>query len=251
MKFSLFHRQPEEVDESIDYPMPQMFDISGRRPVRCRRLYKQLERAGSGLHGAFYSWGTSEQERAMSFPCDAYVERPLVSYYRAIDIEAPKELVYRWLCQIRIAPYSYDWFDNFGRRSPRQLTPGLGRLKVGQALLVMFRIVEFVENEHITAQGETFEWLAGQRLAMTYLVLPRTESSCRVVTKLSGHYGPDTFANRLRREYAPIGELPLMRKQLLTMKRLAEKQFREELAAGRRLPADSSASATAPAGVSA
>ena len=98
------------------------------------------------------------------------------------------------------------------------------------------------ENEHITAQGETFEWVAGQKLAMTYLVVPLTASSCRIVSKLSGHYGPLTYLNRLRREYAPIGELPLMRKQLLTMKKLAERQFLEELADGRRRLADRPAS---------
>jgi hypothetical protein len=230
--------------------MPQMFDVAGRRPARLRWLYKQLEQVCSPLHQMFYAWGTTEEERSMSFPCDSYVQPPLVSYYRGVDVSAPKEIVFRWLCQIRIAPYSYDWLDNFGRQSPRQLTPGLERLDVGQALLVMFRIVDFVENEHITVVGETFEWIAGQQLAMTYRVVPRTPSSCSIISKLTCHHGPDTPLNRARREFIPIGELPLARKQLLTMKKLAEKQFREELADGRRLSADGSASDTMPAPVS-
>jgi hypothetical protein len=230
--------------------MPQMFDIAGRRPTRLRWLYSRLEPVCSSLHRMFYAWGTTEEERSMSFPCDSYVRSPRVSYYRAVDVLAPTEIVYRWLCQIRVAPYSYDWFDNFGRRSPRQLTPGMERLGVGQTLLVMFRIVDFVENEHITVLGETFEWVAGQKMAMTYLVVPLTSSSCRIVSKLSAHHGPLTYLNRLRREYAPIGELPLMRKQLLTMKKLAEKQFLEELAEGRRRPADHPASGATPARVS-
>ena len=217
-----------------EYPMPAMFDISGRQPVRLRWLYRRLERVCSALHREFHAGGTTEEDRAMSFACDSYVVPPLVSYYRAIDVLAPPEIVFRWLCQIKVAPYSYDWFDNFGRRSPQRLTPGVGRLAVGQALLVMFRIVEFVENEHITVLGETYEWVAGQKLAMTYRVVPRSASSCCIVTKLVAHNGPETFVNRLRREYAPIGELPLMRKQLLSMKRLAERQFLEELAVGRR-----------------
>lgn len=227
--------EPETLEE---YPMPQMFDIAGRRPTRLGWLYNRLERACSPLHRAFYAWGTTAEERSMSFPCDAYVIAPRVGYFRALEVMAPQEIVYRWLCQIRVAPYSYDWFDNFGRPSPRQLTPGLGRLAVGQPLLVMFRIVEFEENEHITVLGETYEWLAGQKMAMTYRVVPCTASSCRIVTKLVAHHGPDTFVNRLRREYAPIGELPLMRKQLLSMKRLAEQQFLEQCANGRRAPAD-------------
>jgi hypothetical protein len=225
--------------------MPQMFDIAGRRPARLRWLYSQLERAGSSLHQMFHAWGTTAAERSMPFPCDAYVRSPLVTQYRAVDVLAPKEVVYRWLCQIRFAPYAYDWFDNFGRQSPRQLTPGLERLAVGQALLVMFRIVDFVENEHITVQGETFEWIAGQKIAMTYLVVPTGPTSCRLITKLSAQHGPLTYLNQLRREFVPIGELPLMRKQLLTMKELAEKQYLEELADGHRRPVDDSVSRAA------
>jgi hypothetical protein len=251
MKSVVNSRRPVKVvDGFTEYPMSKMFDLSGRRPVRWRRLYNQMERVGTSLQQTFNTWGTSEEECAMSFPCDSYVEPPVVSYYRSIDVLAPPELVYRWLCQIRIAPYSYDWFDNFGRQSPRQLTPGLEQLSVGQALLVMFRIVEFAENEHITVLGETFEWFTGQQLAMTYRVVPRTTNSCRIITKLSGHYGPDTVLKRLRWEYAPICELPLMRKQLRSMKLLAEKQFQEELADGRRLLIDSAASGAASAGVS-
>lgn len=222
----------------IEYPMPQMFDIAGRRPTRLAWLYELLLRACSPLHQAFWAWGTTPEDHAMSWPCDSHIEPPRVGYYRGVEVMAPPEIVYRWLCQIRVAPYSYDLFDNFGRRSPQRLTPGLSRLAVGQPLLVMFRIVEFEENEHITVVSETYKWLSGQKLAMTYRVLPCTPTSCRIVSKLVVHNGPDTYLNRLRREYTAIGELPLMRKQLLSMKRLAEKQSLEQLAGRRHLPDD-------------
>jgi hypothetical protein len=239
-----------ESEALVEDTMPMMFNLSGRRPTRLRWLYRQVQRACAPPHELFHAGGATAQERAAPFPCDALLEAPLVSYYRGIEVQAPKEIVFRWLCQIRVAPYSYDWFDNFGRESPRQLTPGLQRLEVGQALLVMFRIVDFAENEHITVVGETFEWIAGQRIAMTYRVVPCGPSSCRIVTKLAAHNGPHTFLNHLRRELIPIGELPLMRKQLLTMKQLSEQQFQEELADGRRLPVNGQASGLAPARVS-
>ena len=67
---------------------------------------------------------------------------------------------------------------------------------------------------------------------MTYRVVPAA-SSCRIVSKLTGH-GRGLSSTAYGGDYYPIGELPLMRKQLLTFKYLAEQQFLEELADGRR-----------------
>jgi hypothetical protein len=64
-------------------------------------------------------------------------------------VESPPETVFRWLCQRKVAPYSYDWIGNPGRRSPRSLTPEVDRLEPGQEFLV-FWLVEFEQNRHIT-----------------------------------------------------------------------------------------------------
>src|SRR6185369_11959475 len=90
-----------------------------------------------------YTWGSTAAERAMSLPCDRYLDPPEQVLHRALDVDAPADVVFRWLCQLRVAPYSYDWIDNFGRTSPRTLTPGLERLAVGQTCMTMFELVEF------------------------------------------------------------------------------------------------------------
>ncbi len=223
------------LSEGTQGEMPQLFDLAAQRrtPTRFPRLYRRLERSCSPIHNLFHAWGTTEEERSMSFPCDSYVPSPTGCCYRGIEVLAPQEIVYRWLCQLRVAPYAYDWLDNYGRRSPRQLTPGVDRLCAGQRMQVMFSVVEFVENEQITMLTDRFEWFF-TRVAMTYLVVPCSESSCRIVTKLTGH-DTGTYLVRLRAAYFPIVELPLMHKQLGLFKYLAERQFLEELASGRRV----------------
>ena len=63
------------------------------------------------------TWGSSPDERA-AYPCDGLIESPERVLFRAIDVDAPAPLVFRWLCQMRVAPYSYDWVDNFRSAQP-------------------------------------------------------------------------------------------------------------------------------------
>ena len=71
-------------------------------------------------------WGSTAPERAMPLPCDrpaSRAPRPAAPPRRGRG-RAGRD-VFRWLCQLRAAPYSYDLIDNLGRRSPPRLTPGL------------------------------------------------------------------------------------------------------------------------------
>jgi hypothetical protein len=61
--------------------------------------------------------------------------------WRAVTARAPAEAVFRWRCQLRVA-YGCDLFDNFGRRSPRALTPGLADLAPGQVFGTIFELTE-------------------------------------------------------------------------------------------------------------
>jgi hypothetical protein len=53
------------------------------------------------------TWGTTAAERALPFACDRFLGDPDDVLYRGIDVDAPPPVVFRWLCQMRIAPYSY------------------------------------------------------------------------------------------------------------------------------------------------
>jgi len=75
-------------------------------------------------------WGVSQSETVRSYPCDDFVASPTMQAWRGVRVEAPAEAVWPWVAQVRLAPYSYDWIDNRGRRSPRDLA-GLPEPAVG------------------------------------------------------------------------------------------------------------------------
>jgi hypothetical protein len=75
-------------------------------------------------------WGVSQSETLRSYPCDEFVAPPAMQAWRGVRVEAPAEAVWPWVAQVRLAPYSYDWIDNRGRRSPRDLA-GLPEPEVG------------------------------------------------------------------------------------------------------------------------
>ena len=166
-------------------------------------------------------WGTSADERDAVFPCDALVEHPDGTLFRGVDVEAPPGVVFRWLCQLRVAPYSYDWIDNLGRRSPRRLVPGLEALEVGQRFMTVFRLVSFEDGRSITVSSST---AAFGRVAVTYSLVPvsREAQGCRLVAKVLFE-SPRGLIGRIGRLVLPACDLIMMRKQLLTLKALSER----------------------------
>jgi hypothetical protein len=167
------------------------------------------------------NWGATAQEQAMAFPCDPLLPEAENRYHRAVTVQAPAPVVFRWLCQLRAAPYSYDWIDNFGRRSPRELTPGLEQLAVGQRVLTIFHLAGFEPDRHITIVLDRGRRLFG-RIAGTYLVVGDGEQRCRLVVRLAVVH-PRRPVGAVTRRLLPPGDLVMMRKQLLTLKKLAER----------------------------
>jgi hypothetical protein len=204
--------------------------------------------------GIAETWGSTPDERARPWPCDGLVEGAELELFRAVDVDAPPEVTFRWLCQLREAPYSYDFLDidflarlvrlsslarrraprslqtaaarsvMFARQSPRRLTPGLEQLAVGQRVMRIFRLVKFEHGKHLTLRIDA---PAGERifgdLAVTYDVAPRGERGSRIAVKVTVKPPPSRFLAALGR-LLPWGDLMMMRKQLLTLKGLAERE---------------------------
>jgi hypothetical protein len=175
--------------------------------------------------GAVRAWGSTAEERARAFACDRLLADPDDTCHRAIDVQAPADVVFRWLCQLRAAPYSYDWIDNLGHTSPRFLVPGLDELAVGQRAMRVFEVADFEPGRQLTFSLHQPSRLFGT-VVVTYQVRRMGPRTSRIVVKLSIRYPRSVAA--VRRAIPPLsdlllfGDLVMMRRQLMNIRDLAE-----------------------------
>jgi hypothetical protein len=168
------------------------------------------------------TWGATPAEKAASLPCDDLMPAA-VRFDRAISTDAPPPIVFAWLCQLRVAPYSYDLLDNAGRRSPRARSHELTDLAVGQPFVrifgrtYVFELASFATNQHITLQprqGSAMNRFGS--VANTYSIRPEGDGTRLHVRVLFD--GPWLLGQSLA-----LVNLLMMRKQLRVLKSLAER----------------------------
>jgi hypothetical protein len=164
-------------------------------------------------------WGSTAAERAQALPGDELLPEADGILHRAVDVAAAADLVFRWLCQMRVAPYSYDLIDNLGRRSPQELTPGLERLERGQRIAVVFRVEDFEIGRYLVMRhrGPVFG-----TVVCAYVVEPRGPAAARLLVRLRVDRPPGLVRGMAHR-LLPLGDLVMMRRQLLNFKGLAER----------------------------
>jgi hypothetical protein len=114
--------------------------------------------------------------------------------------------------------------------------PDARRGFAGQAhRLLIAKIADFAPNEHITGRAvSTAERLYGV-VAITYRVTPRPSSATRLVVRLLVHE-PTRWWHGIRFQLLAWGDLIMMRKQLRTLKALAEQTARDLQPAGSSVP---------------
>jgi hypothetical protein len=161
-------------------------------------------------------WGVGETEILRAYPCDDFVISPVLLAWRGIRIGAPAGAVWPWVAHIRLAPYSYDWIDNRGRRSPRELA-GLPEPRSGERFTTaggsaLGRIVSVDPGRQLTGI------IMGA--FMSYVLVTQQDGATRLLLKV---------IMRTRRWAAPalsVGDLVMARRQLLNLKKLAERHHR-------------------------
>lgn len=161
-------------------------------------------------------WGATDAEVTQRYGCDESFPDAPVRCVRAVSSTATPAQVFRWYCQLRVAPYSYDLLDNRGRRSPRTLTPGLEDLEIGQDVASIFTLTSFEPNRQLTLRIKPGRprTVFGDG-AMTYAV-HRAGTYSRLIAVLCFE-----LRDPIRRLLLPWGDLVMMRKQLRTIAALA------------------------------
>jgi hypothetical protein len=158
-------------------------------------------------------WGVTDAETRAEYECDRYVANPSLEAWRGVTVHATKERLWPWLLQIRLAPYSYDWIDNLGHRSPRELhnltDPEPGDPFSASAGRSLGRIVAVDHQVQLTAQ------IIGAH--MSYRLTPINDRTTRLILKV---VAPQSL--RLVAALLSLGDLAMARRQLLNLKRLAE-----------------------------
>lgn len=174
-------------------------------------------------------WGVDDEDVARPYPCDEWVESPTMEAWRGVTVHASAADLWPWVTQIRLAPYSYDWIDNLGRRSPQTLRhleePRVGERFTCAAGLRMGRILSVTPQRQLTGR------IAGVVISYVLVEQPSDERRTRLLMKIV------TDMNRVLALPVGLGDLVMARRQLLNFKRLAESSVpdrtRAQVAAGR------------------
>ena len=157
--------------------------------------------------------GVRDDEVARHYPCDDLVPAPVLAAYRAVTVHATPERLWPWVGQIRLGPYSYDWIDNLGHRSPQERRdlpePTAGEHFSFAAGRPVGRILSVAPTVQLTAtiMGAT----------MSYVLVPEGTTTRLLLKVVTGH-------GRLVAPLVSVGDLVMARRQLLNLKRFAEGQ---------------------------
>lgn len=143
---------------------------------------------------------------------------------RHIAIKAGAPEIFVWLKQLRIAPYSYDFIDNRGRKSPGFIIENLPPLKSSAHFLLAFNILKFEENSFIT--GRFCEPVNPpvnsymEDMFIEYRIVEKATTS-ELWCKVKGHYYNDIFSRGFYFIFSAVNKIMTAR-QLKNIKKLSE-----------------------------
>ena len=164
-------------------------------------------------------WGATDEEIDRAMVGDEIVAAPTFNATRAVTVDAPPEEIWPWLVQIgylKAGFYSWDRLDNDGVPSAERIIAEYQGLAVGDSIPL---------NEHVSAivaemnQDRSMVWIieGGDVWTWAWGLYPVNPRETRLVTRLRVRF------NTVRTQVmADLGEIIMMRKCMLGIKRRAE-----------------------------
>lgn len=168
-------------------------------------------------------WGATDEECERPLPGDALVEDPTLVATRAITIHAHPTDIWPWLVQVgvnRAGWYSYDWLDNLGRPSAREIIPELLDIKVGD-VMPMSPDGKHGIPVHDLDLPRSMVWGTPGETSWAWVLDPRPDGSTRVITRIRSRYRwlSPTIAFSMLLEFADIW---MIRRMLLNLQQRIE-----------------------------
>lgn len=170
------------------------------------------------------TWGSTDGEIGRSMPGDEILEGPTFNATRAVTIEATPEEIWPWIVQIgyrRAGFYSYDLLDNDGIPSAERILPEYQNLKINDLIpLSKTAHVRVAELDPPQSMVLVFE-VEGTWSNATWVwgLYAESPTNTRLVTRLRA----DARGVRSRL-FLDLGEIIMMRKCMLGIKRRAEER---------------------------
>lgn len=191
--------------------------------------------AGDGRrHLVVTSVRATPAEAARSLPGDDLVRAPIAVCTHAVTIHVPPQAVWPWLAQMgagaRAGWYSYDRLDNRGVPSARRIIPELQQVAVGD----LFPALPGARDAFFVVALEPHKTLVlgvprpggGYRAHWTFALEPSAGGRTRLVVRASFSYKILHLPRRVMRVLGRAVHYVMERKQLVGIKRRAERALR-------------------------
>ncbi|MEO6198161.1 MAG: hypothetical protein ABIP58_08680 [Dehalococcoidia bacterium] len=177
-------------------------------------------------------WGATDEELTRGMPGDDIVDNPTFNATRAITIEAAPEEIWPWIVQMglgRAGWYSYDWIDNLGRPSAREILPDYQLPQPGD-------LVPFSPNGKLGLRVKSLErhrsllwWEVKGAATWAWALYPQPDGTTRLVTRIRILYNWQS-PRILFYLVVDVGDIIMIRKCLHGIKERAEAVSRDRRA---------------------
>ncbi|MCK2217331.1 SRPBCC family protein [Actinomadura sp. ATCC 31491] len=169
-------------------------------------------------------WGATPEEAGEALPGDELVPRPHVVATRAVTVDAPPEAVWPWLAQMGGPPRA-GWYGYDPRDEPGRIVPELQKIEVGDLLPTGrggtgYRVVEVEPERLLVLSIHAFHVLVSWTIT-----LREAGGRTRVVFRQRVQCRPGVLG-LVYLLLSQSADFLTVRKQLTTIKALAEREFR-------------------------